>query len=53
MKNVNKFGTNSIMARISWRPLSMSTKKYIYTLLWASDNCKDESKQLNARTEVS
>lgn len=53
IKNVDNFETNSIMARISWRPVSMSTKKHLYTLLWDSDNCEDESKQLKARTRVS
>lgn len=53
IKNIDNFETNSIVARISWRPISMSTKKYLYTLSWSSKGCEEESKQLRAQTRVS
>jgi len=46
--------SNLINARLSWRPVSMSLKKYIhYNLSWSSEDCKDESKPLRVRTPVS
>lgn len=44
---------NLINVRISWRPVTMTLKKFHYTLSWSSKNCNDESKPLRARTRVS
>ncbi|XP_001952856.2 anosmin-1 [Acyrthosiphon pisum] len=43
---------NLINARLSWRPVTMTLKKFHYTLSWSSKDCNDESKPLRARTEV-
>jgi len=44
---------NLINARLSWRPVTMTLKKFHYTLSWSSKDCNDESKPLRARTRVS
>lgn len=42
-----------IHARISWRPITMSAKKFFYTVSWTPENCEDKSKKLRARVRVS
>lgn len=42
-----------IHARISWRPVSMSAKKFLYTVSWTPENCEDKSKKLRAKVRVS
>jgi len=44
---------NLINARLSWRPVTMTLKKFHYTLSWSSKDCDDDSKPLRARTRVS
>lgn len=47
------YKTDLIHARISWRPVNMSAKKFLYTVSWTPENCEDKSKKLRAKVRVS
>lgn len=44
--------SNLINVRISWKQVSTTEKKFLYTLSWAAKDCEDESKLL-IKTQVS
>lgn len=51
--NIDNSKSNITNARISWRPVSMTSKKLTYTLSWVPKDCTDNSKELRVKTRVS
>lgn len=45
--------TDLIHARISWRPVTVSGKKVLYTVSWTPESCEDETKAFRAKVPVS